>query len=129
SDKREVGDEGFWTVSTCKQDHGIEMLRDDNLNTYWESDYHFPPHSQLSFYVQYPPDDTYTPYKVSFRFGNSIHDLTEFRLGEYNEPKGWQHVPLYHTPNQYLKARVLQMLILENYQNGKNSHIRQIKIF
>ena len=36
--RREIGDEGIWSLSSCKIGNGIEQLREDNLSTFWQSD-------------------------------------------------------------------------------------------
>ena len=35
---KEVGRGAVWTLSTCKQGFGVDMLRDGNIKTYWQSD-------------------------------------------------------------------------------------------
>ncbi|KAK9038039.1 hypothetical protein V6N11_022932 [Hibiscus sabdariffa] len=37
-DLREMGKKAAFTVSSCKTGNGISSLRDDNLDTYWQSD-------------------------------------------------------------------------------------------
>ena len=38
SKRREIGDQGVWTLSSAKAGNGVEQLRDDNTNTFWQSD-------------------------------------------------------------------------------------------
>jgi anaphase-promoting complex subunit 10 len=35
SDKRELGVDAVFTISTAKPGNGVEQIRDDNLETYW----------------------------------------------------------------------------------------------
>lgn len=35
---REVGGQAVWSVTTAKAGNGVEMLRDDRDDTYWQSD-------------------------------------------------------------------------------------------
>jgi anaphase-promoting complex subunit 10 len=35
-EKREIGKLAVWTVSSNKPGNGVEMLRDNNLTTYWQ---------------------------------------------------------------------------------------------
>ena len=35
---REIGDQAVWSLSSCKPGFGIDQLRDDNFDTYWQSD-------------------------------------------------------------------------------------------
>ncbi|PQP97384.1 anaphase-promoting complex subunit 10 [Prunus yedoensis var. nudiflora] len=36
-DLREMGKKAAWSVSSCKAGNGVSSLRDDNLDTYWQS--------------------------------------------------------------------------------------------
>lgn len=36
--RREIGAEAVWTLSSAKIGNGVEQLRDDNTNTFWQSD-------------------------------------------------------------------------------------------
>jgi len=36
SDLREIGDQAVWTLSTAKPGNGVEQLRDNSLETYWQ---------------------------------------------------------------------------------------------
>jgi len=36
SDKREIGKHAVWSLSSAKPGFGVEQLRDDNLDTYWQ---------------------------------------------------------------------------------------------
>jgi anaphase-promoting complex subunit 10 len=38
TEKREIGDEAVWTLSSAKAGNGVEQLRDENTNTFWQSD-------------------------------------------------------------------------------------------
>ena len=104
-DEREIGKEAVWSLSTAKPGNGVEQLRDDNIDTYWQSD-GGQPHliniqfhkkmsvSQIDFYLDYKLDESYTPKKISIRTGTTFHDLTEIHLLELDEPDGWVSVRL-----------------------------------
>lgn len=34
--RREIGDLGFWSLSSCKIGNGAENLKDDNITTFWQ---------------------------------------------------------------------------------------------
>lgn len=36
SERREVGDLAVWTLSSAKQGNGVEQIRDNNTNTFWQ---------------------------------------------------------------------------------------------
>lgn len=38
SEEREIGQMAVWSLSTAKPGNGVEQLRDDNIDTYWQSD-------------------------------------------------------------------------------------------
>ena len=35
---RELGDDAVWSLSSAKQGNGVEQLRDDDTNTFWQSE-------------------------------------------------------------------------------------------
>ena len=35
---REIGELAIWSLSSCKPGFGIDQLRDNNFDTYWQSD-------------------------------------------------------------------------------------------
>lgn len=41
-DLREMGKKAAWSVSSCKAGNGVSSLRDDNLDSYWQSLLQFP---------------------------------------------------------------------------------------
>ncbi|BDA40715.1 Anaphase-promoting complex subunit 10 [Coccomyxa sp. Obi] len=138
---REIGNLAVWTVTSAKPGNGVELLRDGREDTYWQSD-GSQPHlvniqfqkkvrlQELTIYLDYKLDESYTPIKISVRAGTSVYDLKEIKIVELNEPIGWVHIPL-QPPNSTdnLKAYCMQLAILSNHQNGRDTHIRQIKVF
>jgi anaphase-promoting complex subunit 10 len=77
---------GTWSISSCKPGFGVEQLRDNNLETYWQSDASQPhtisiqfTHKQLIsdilLYVDYKQDESYTPQKISVRIGSNFNDI------------------------------------------------------
>lgn len=55
SSLREIGDDAIWSLSSAKTGNGIEQLRDNNLETYWQSGTAGPTPTAL------PPDVCVTP--------------------------------------------------------------------
>ena len=76
STKREIGNEAVWTLSSAKSGNGVDQLRDNDINTFWQSD-GTQPHEvniqflckksicAISFYLEHKLDESYTP-KVRF---------------------------------------------------------------
>ncbi|XP_019389977.1 PREDICTED: anaphase-promoting complex subunit 10 isoform X5 [Crocodylus porosus] len=88
---REIGSQAVWSLSSCKPGFGVDQLRDDNLETYWQSDGSQPHLVNIQFrrkttvktlciYADYKSDESYTPSKISVRVGNNFHNLQEIRV-------------------------------------------------
>ncbi|BBN12628.1 anaphase-promoting complex subunit 10 [Marchantia polymorpha subsp. ruderalis] len=140
-EKREIGKLAVWSVSSFKPGNGVDLLRDSNIETYWQSD-GAQPHlvniqfqkkvrlQQLALYVDFKLDESYTPNKISVRAGNSFHDLREIKVVELAEPIGWVYISLCPSDSkEFLRAFLVQIAVLSNHQNGRDTHIRQIKIY
>lgn len=142
TDKRELGDDSVISLSSAKPGNGVEQLRDSNLETYWQSDGVAPHTINLAFlrrvnisticiYLDYNLDESYTPKKIAIRSGTSLHDLMDVTAIELHEPVGWVTVAL---PDPYgsmgpLQTHLIQLRILSMHQNGRDTHIRQLKVF
>ncbi|XP_068961567.1 anaphase-promoting complex subunit 10 isoform X1 [Petaurus breviceps papuanus] len=164
---REIGSQAVWSLSSCKPGFGVDQLRDDNLETYWQSDGSQPHLVNIQFrrkttvktlciYADYKSDESYTPSKISVRVGNNFHNLQEIRgVGnkvqaeslpqrdwaktskadhagqqlELVEPSGWIHVPLTDSHKKPIRTFMIQIAVLANHQNGRDTHMRQIKVY
>jgi anaphase-promoting complex subunit 10 len=146
SDCRELGGDAILTISSAKPGNGVEKLRDNNLETYWQSDGSYPHFINIQYlrkvciskvccYLDYGLDESYTPKKVSIAWGTSSHDMVDIVTVELKEPVGWVTIPV-SDPNSLnmessaapLKTHMLQVKILSMHQNGRDTHIRQLKI-
>ncbi|KAI9016771.1 anaphase-promoting complex, subunit 10-domain-containing protein [Hyaloraphidium curvatum] len=104
-DRREIGNLAVWSLSTCKPNFGIEQIRDDNLETYWQSDgpqphlisIQFPKKmtvTEVKMYLDYKQDESYTPQRLSVRAGTCYQDLqyrassSKNRADGYDSPSG-----------------------------------------
>ena len=136
----EIGQYATWSVSTAKHGNGVGQLRDGNLQTYWQSD-GTQPHlvdvqwnsnvrvMRVELYLDFGTDESYTPKKLTLRAGNTYHDLQDIATHDLNEPQGW--VTLTSTPDSAahcVNASLIQIAILENHQNGRDSHVRQVRV-
>ncbi|XP_058855292.1 anaphase-promoting complex subunit 10 isoform X1 [Acipenser ruthenus] len=137
---REIGSQAVWSLSSCKPGFGVDQLRDDNLETYWQSDGSQPHLVNIQFrrkttvkmlciYADFKSDESYTPSKISVRVGNNFHNLQEIRQLELVEPSGWIHVPLLDIVNNPIRTFMIQIAVLANHQNGRDTHMRQIKVY
>ncbi|RGP75843.1 anaphase-promoting complex subunit 10 [Fusarium sporotrichioides] len=141
---KEISNLARFTVSSHKPGNGVEELKSDDLKQFWQSDGP-QPHKltmyftkrvgirDIRFYVDYNEDESYTPTKVVFKAGTSENNLIEFATMAMENPVGWQQVPIAGAggdpDGNTLVAWVVQMQILENHQNGKDTHLRGIKIY
>jgi anaphase-promoting complex subunit 10 len=148
--KREIGDEAVWTLSSAKQGNGVEQLRDDNVVTFWQSDGSHPHLLNIQFhkkmnicdlaiYTDFKLDESYTPARIAVRGGTGLHDLHELQVLELEEPTGWLTIKLRPLPDAAsdadadegacLRAHMLQLAVLSSHQNGRDTHLRQVKVF
>ena len=146
----ELGGNAVWSLSTAKPGNGVDQLRDDDKSTFWQSD-GIQPHVinvqflrkvdlvQVSLYVDYATDESYTPKKISLRAGTCVHDLMDVAVVELNEPIGWVNVDVQQTDDMNetstsvstypLRCHFLQIKIMVMHQNGRDTHVRQVKVF
>ena len=64
--------------------------------------------------------------------GTGLHDLLPFAEWRGEEPRGWVDVDLDGVGiggKAELRAFIVQVRVLENHQNGKDTHVRGVQIF
>jgi anaphase-promoting complex subunit 10 len=141
--ERELETEAIFTISSAKPGNGVEQIRDNNLETYWQSDGTFPHLINVQFlrkvevtkvclYLNYSVDESYTPKKVAISAGSCLHDLVDIAVTELQEPSGWvifNMSPEDSESDSYFRCHYLQVKVLSMHQNGKDTHIRQIKVY
>ncbi|TXT09057.1 hypothetical protein VHUM_02531 [Vanrija humicola] len=143
----ELGRLAHWSVSSHKYGFGVDNLRDGNENTFWQSegpqphiiDLSFPKRvfiSSIGLLTSHPRDDSYTPSRVSIRAGTGVHDLQEVRFEEFSKPDGWVRIPLRPLEadgsggdGPPVPAHHLRIVIVANHLNGKDTHVRGLKVF
>jgi anaphase-promoting complex subunit 10 len=158
----EIGDEGVWVLSSAKPGNGVEQLRDNNPETFWQSDGPQPHYitvlfhrraeiSEICICTTYKSDESYTPAQLSIRIGTGFHDLQEIQVVELKEPDGWVRIPLctYSEPSlnlkrpaclslrdrsfggavDFVRTYAIQIGIMSNHQNGRDTHLRQVRIY
>ncbi|KUI53195.1 Anaphase-promoting complex subunit 10 [Cytospora mali] len=141
---KEINNLARCRVSTFKPGNGVKELLDDDLNQYWQSD-GVQPHlltmkftrqveiRALRFFVDYTQDESYTPTKILWYAGTSEHNLIQFSTSTLVSPSGWQEVSITGAgggdDGNSLCCFVVQMHVMENHQNGKDTHIRGVKVY
>jgi anaphase-promoting complex subunit 10 len=112
------------------------------IENYWQSDGGQPHRITLEFqkkteicfvlfYLDFRMDESYTPSKIVIHHGSSILDLGNPIIENFHEPSGWVRVDLRKKVNDQLKpirTFVIQISILQNHQNGRDTHIRGIRV-
>ncbi|XP_064090713.1 anaphase-promoting complex subunit 10-like [Macrobrachium nipponense] len=136
---RDIGNQAVWTVSSCKPEFDVGKLRDESLQTYWQSDGDLPHLISIQFqrktivedvwvYTQHEIDKSYTPSRISVRSGTHFNDLQEVKVIDCVEPNGWVYIPL----NDYLeppfRTFMLQLAVVLNHDDGQDTRIRQIRV-
>ena len=88
---------------------------------------------EIAIYTDFKLDESYTPSKISIRVGSTFHDLQEIHVEELNEPSGWVTIlpptARMDEAETALRTHFIQVAVLANHQNGRDTHIRQIKIY
>lgn len=64
----------------------------------------------------------------SFRCGTNFNDLQETEVFELNEPSGWVTIPLKDIDEKPVCTFMVQIAVTANHQQGRDTHLRQIKI-
>lgn len=137
---REIGDLAVWSLSSAKPGFGVYQLRDGNVNTYWQSDGPQPHWVNLQFpkvvsvvrvdvYADLRVDESYTPSVISVRSGTTAHDLREVKVFKVDEAAGWIPLALVSSRGEPLKTSLLQLAIVANHQNGRDTHLRQVRVY
>ncbi|XP_044747864.1 anaphase-promoting complex subunit 10 [Coccinella septempunctata] len=136
---REVGAQAIWSLSSCKPGFGVHQLRDDREDTYWQSDGQLPHLINIQFqrkttisdiyiYTDARLDESYTPSRISIRVGTHFNDLQEIEVIVLSEPIGWTHIPIKDIRGKPIRLFMIQIAVINNHQNGRDTHMRQVKV-
>ncbi|KAI1341790.1 APC10-domain-containing protein [Xylariaceae sp. FL0016] len=87
----------------------------------------------LRLFLDYELDESYTPTKIQITAGTGPNLTIPFTTMELSMPKGWIDVPIGGAgggpDGNSLCCWFIRVVILENHQNGKDTHIRGIKVY
>ena len=106
----------------------------------------------IRVYLDFDNDESYTPTKIQFLAGMGIHDIQEFAEMNHEQATGWKEVDFSNvgpvepdddgensdeenpkdidwSKRPVLRAFLVQVRILENHQNGKDTHLRAVQLF
>lgn len=118
---------------------GVEQLRDNCMDTYWQSDGQLPHLVNIQFqrkitinriyiYTDYKLDESYTPSRISIRSGTHFNDLQEIEIVDLCQPTGWVVIPVKDMRDKPIRTFMIQIAVISNHQNGRDTHMRQIRI-
>jgi anaphase-promoting complex subunit 10 len=109
--------------------------------------------SHVCLYLDFNLDESYTPKKVRIETGMTLHELQTVLLVELSEPVGWCILPLEAPPDpldyydddnnnnsnhdenakstnhRHIHTHLIQITVLTMHQNGRDTHVRQVKLF
>ncbi|KAF2277268.1 galactose-binding like protein, partial [Westerdykella ornata] len=136
---RDISALASWTVSSAKPGCSIPQLRHPSTSLFWQSDGPQPHHISIHFvklvrivglrlYLDFDADESYTPTRIVFLAGSRPDDLVEWGEMRLEQPRGWVWAD-FSGKLPVLRAHLLQVRILENHQNGKDTHVRGLQIF
>lgn len=86
----------------------------------------------IRLYLDFEVDESYTPTRILLQAGTGYHDLIPFSNLTFTQPKGWQDVDLSNVgggKGDELRCFLVQIKIVENHQNGKDTHLRGLKLY
>lgn len=156
---KEISSLASWTVSTAKPGNGVAALRSPDTSMFWQSDGPQPHLLSIHFFklvsiihirifLDFESDESYTPTKIQFLAGMGVHDIQEFAEMSFEQPTGWIDVDFSNvgplpvdddedaestsidwSKRPVLRAFLVQIRILENHQNGKDTHLRAVQLF
>jgi anaphase-promoting complex subunit 10 len=127
-----------WSASSSKAGHGLGLVRDRSVATYWQSD-GTAPHTvtlewpfracvaELLFFFDRATDDSYTPEELRLSAGYAPDRLLQFHVHGpgASAADGW--IRLSFDPP--VLTHVLEIAITRNHQNGRDSRLHQVCVF
>ncbi|KAI1381170.1 anaphase-promoting complex, subunit 10-domain-containing protein [Hypoxylon crocopeplum] len=141
---KEISNLASFTVSTYKPGCGVKELLDNDVNQFWQSDGPQPHRLNIHFikrveiralrlYLDYELDESYTPTRIQISAGFGPNQTIQFTNMDLTMPKGWIDVPIAGAgggaDSNSLSCWFVRVNVLENHQNGKDTHIRGIKVY
>ena len=101
--------------------------------------------SHVCLYLDFNLDESYTPKKVCIEAGMTLQELQTVLVVDLSEPVGWCILPLEAPPDPLddvdenitssnstpvpIRTHLIQITVLTMHQNGRDTHVRQVKLF
>lgn len=136
----DIGMIAAWDVSSYKKGYGTTEMRKDDPQLYWQSDGSLPHSLDILFskkveisrvcvYINCSLDESYTPHRLELLAGTGYFDLQKVATLELRKPIGWFHFETSHLSDDgILRPYLLRIKIYSNHDNGKDSHIRGVRV-
>lgn len=131
----------YWKPSSYKVGNPIENALDDNPESFWQSD-GLQPHQldisfskridvvMMAFYFSLIADESYTPRLVKIYVGHSPSDALFYKTLEVRNVNGWVALTFEDNRSDHLlKCQFIRIVFPVNHENGKDTHLRGIRIF
>ena len=133
---------GHWKPSSYKIGNPIENVFDDNLSTFWQSD-GVQPHklsisfskridiSMIALFFSLIADESYTPRLIKIYVGHSPSDALFYKTVEVKNLNGWAALTFadVRESDHLLKCQYLHFVFPSNHENGKDTHLRGMRIY
>lgn len=136
----------YWKASSFKISNPIENVINDDPESYWQSD-GVQPHivdiyfnkrvelALLAIFFGFEIDESYSPKVVKLYIGDSIPDLIyyeEWHIGKITQWYTKKFPSLQDTDGEQnipIKCHILRLAFPVNHDNGKDTHLRGVRIF
>ncbi|KAM0678377.1 hypothetical protein BDAP_001091 [Binucleata daphniae] len=120
-------------LSSYKHDFGINELLSIDMTKYWHTDDNLPHFIEITFkrktyveevqiFLSFTEDDSYTPELLEIWSGLTRETVKQLQTINAIEPEGMVVLPVGH------ECFYIYVLIRANHQEGRDSHIRHVKV-
>lgn len=80
-------------------------------------------------YINFEADESYTPQTFSVLYGINKYTLTKLTQMSLNQYSGWINIPFVNENNIPIMCTLIQVVLLQMNDLGRDCHVRQIKIY
>lgn len=121
-------------LSSAKKYHGLKELLSKDIDNFWHTEGNLPHFIEISFpkktfvsaielTLMYSLDDSYTPYNIEIRAGMIKSDMSVVLNTLLVEPEGPTSLEINR------ECFFIQVVVVLNHQEGRDTHIRGLRMF
>lgn len=132
-----AGSAVFVASSTLDEIHGLENVRDNCSDTWWQSDGKSLPHNIDIIFprptmvsrvcvLTYPADESYSPREIYLQAGNDWNNMRLFSSSIVDVHSDWHIMEL--VSNGAISVMQLRLIIASNHHGGIESRLRQLLV-